>query len=70
MAAVAELHGCEEFLGAMWVLSKVCSGLRHSGGTADEFDGEESCVEMGRGRRKGLSGVEAQVVAIPCVDGT
>ena len=26
-------------------------------------------MEMGRVRRKGLPGVEGQVVAIPCVDG-
>ena len=32
-------------------------------------NGEEGCVEMWRGRRKGLPGVEDQVVAIPCADG-
>ena len=48
MAAVAEFHGCEVFLGVMWVLPEVCSGLCHSGDTVDKFDGEESCVEMGR----------------------
>ena len=69
VAAVAELDGREEFLGAMWVLSKVCSGLRHSGDAADKFDGEEGCVEMGRGRITCFSGVEGQAVAIPCVDG-
>ena len=35
VAAAAELHGCEEFHGAMWVLSEICSGLRHSGHTTD-----------------------------------
>ena len=69
VAAVAEFYGREEFLGAMWVLSKVCSGLRHSGDAADKFDGEEGCVEMRRGRRAGFSGVECQAVAIPGVDG-
>ena len=69
MAAVAERDRREELLGAMWVLSKVCSGLRHSGDTADKFDGEESCVEMGGGRRASFPGVEGQVVAIPGVDG-
>ena len=69
MAAVAEFDGCEEFLGAMWVLSKVCSGLRHSGDAADKFDGKEGGVEMWRGKRTGFSGAEGQVVAIPGVDG-
>ena len=70
VAAVAEFHECEEFLGVMWGLPEVCSGLCHGGYTADQSDGEESCVEMGRGRRKGLPGVEGQVAAIPCIDGT
>ena len=65
VAAVAEFHGCEEFLRVMWILPEVCSGLCHSGDTVDKFDGEESCMEIGRGRRKGFPGVEGQVVAIP-----
>ena len=35
VAAVAEFHGCEEFLGFMWVLSEICSGLCYGGYTAD-----------------------------------
>ena len=68
VAAVAEFHGCEEFLGAMWVLPQICSGLCHGGYTTDQPDVEESCVEMWRGRIKSFPGVEGQVVAIPCVD--
>ena len=69
MAAVAEFHGCEEFLGFVWVLSEVCSGLCHGGDTVDKFDWEECCVEIWTGGIKGLSGAEGQVVAIPRVDG-
>ena len=35
VAAAAEFHGCEEFLGAMWVLPEICSGLCHGGYTTD-----------------------------------
>ena len=48
VAAVAEFHGCEEFLVVIRVLPEVCSGLCHGGDTADKFDGEESCVKIGR----------------------
>ena len=35
VAAAAEFYGCEEFPGAMWVLSNVRSLLCHSGYTTD-----------------------------------
>ena len=38
VAGVAEFDGREEFLGAMWVLPKVCSGLCHSGNPAYQPD--------------------------------
>ena len=59
----------KSFLGLCGFLPEIRSGLCHGGYTADQPDGEESCVEIIREIRTGLPGVEGQVVAIPGVDG-
>ena len=72
VAAVAEFHGCEEFLVvlpevyvSMWVLPEVCSGLCHSGDAADEFGGEESCVKCGEEEERAFQALNVRLLQYP-----